>query len=201
MPAAVRNNSPPSNFFKSMKYGLFLAASLVAACAPVSRPPEAVAVPSGEARAGFDPASVRADLEKTARERFGGALTDTALRSEAFLLAKHYHGLPLPPKVRPDGRYAYPDPPFAMLLRRKGQWHAAREGGFAALAPDKGRALDAALAESAFWKEPAYVAPGCTDAGSSLLWLKMPNRPLLVRQGSCGGTELSQRVIFLALDS
>lgn len=183
-----------------MKYSVLLVLSLLGGCVPATRPPDPAAR-SEEFRPGFDPVRVRADLEKTARDRFGSAPTDAALKADTFLIAKHYHGLPLPPIVQADGTYRYPDPPFAMLIRRNGQWLAVRKDGFAPIAPDKAEAIDSTLREDAFWKEPAYVEPGCTDAGASLLWLKMPGKPLLVRQGSCGGSEHSQRAIFLALDS
>ncbi|MBA3676984.1 MAG: hypothetical protein H0W74_06210 [Sphingosinicella sp.] len=184
-----------------MKHGLTLIVALLAGCAPVTHP---VRPPgrSEKVRPGFDPARVRADLVKTARERFGAQMTDEALGSDAFLLIEHYQGLSLPPIVEPNGSYRYPDPPFAMLIRRDGQWMVAKSGrGFVALAPERAMALQAALRDRSFWRKPAYVAPECTDAGLSLLWLKIPRKPVLIRQGSCGGTKLGQRLIFLALDS
>ena len=164
-------------------------------------PPDPRAAGRGE-RPAFDPAEVRRDLEGSARARFGDALVDEALASPAFVLAKHYYGLSPPPILQPDGSYRFPEPPTAMLIRRDGAWLAARAGGgFAPVDPAKAAALEAALGEPAFRSEPAYLEPTCTDAGASLLWLKLPGRPTLFRKGACGGTARTERAVFLVLDA
>lgn len=175
-------------------------AAVLAACAPTVEiaPPLAAteSIPPG-----FDPQRVRNDLETTARQRFGDALTDRALASPAFLLSKHYMGLAPPPIVQPDGSYKYPDPPMALLIRENGRWMAATATGLRPAKPEQAAAIDAIIADPAFWAEPAWAQPGCTDAGGSLLMLKVPPRAPVVRQGSCGATQRTERLVFLALEA
>jgi hypothetical protein len=176
------------------------AAAALSACAPTV--PAAAPVASPEViPLGFDAQRVRTDLETTARQRFGDALTDRALASPVYLLSKHYMGLPPPPIVQPDGSYKYPDPPMAMLIRDNGQWLAATATGFRPAKPDKAAAIDAITADPAFWAEPAWAQPGCTDAGGSLLMLKLPPRGAIVRQGACGATQRTERLVFLGLEA
>ena len=177
-----------------------IAVTILSACAPAV--PVAPPVTASQAdNPGFAAARVRTDLESTARQRFGDALTDRALAAPTYLLSKHYVGLAPPPIVQPDGSYKYPDPPMAMLIRENGQWLAASAIGFRAAKPDKAAEIDAILAEPAFWAEPAWVQPGCTDAGGSLLMLKVPPRAAIVRQGACGATERTERLVFLGLEA
>ena len=176
------------------------AAGALSACAPTV--PAAAPVATPEAiPAGFDAQRVHSDLETTARQRFGDALTDRALASPVYLLSKHYMGLPPPPIVQPDGSYKYPDPPMAMLIRDNGQWLVATATGFRLAKPDKSAAIDAIIADPAFWAEPAWAQPGCTDAGGSLLMLKLPSRSQIVRQGACGATQRTERLVFLGLEA
>jgi hypothetical protein len=149
----------------------------------------------------FDAERVRGDLETTARARFGDALTDRALASAAYLFSKHYMGLPPPPVLQPDGSYKDPEPPMAMLIRENGQWLAATATGFRAANPAKAEEIDALLADPAFWAEPAWAQPGCTDAGGSLMMLKVPRRAPVVRQGACGATKRTERLVFLGLEA
>ncbi len=184
-----------------MKRALILAAAAaaLAACAPF-----APVVPEERPESidpGFEPARVRTDLETTARKRFGNAMTDRALASRTYFFSKHYMGLAPPPIVQPDGSYKYPDPPMAMLVREDGRWLAATDTGFRPAKPDKAAAIDAILADAAFWAEPAWAQPGCTDAGGSLLMLKVPARERIVRQGACGATQRTERLVFLALEA
>ena len=179
---------------------LLTAVAALWACAPAVPVAQPVAA-SEEVIPGFDAERVRTDLQKTARERFGDALTDRALASPAYLLSKHYMGLAPPPIVQPDGSYKYPDPPMAMLIRENGQWLAATATGFRRAKPDQATAIDAMIADRAFWAEPAWAQPGCTDAGGSLLMLKAPQRARIVRQGACGATQHTERLVFLGLEA
>ena len=186
-----------------MKHSLIAILALAAACTPVgsltSTPP-----PSrhSEGPPAFDAAEVRQDLEGSARAKFGAALTEQALASPTFLFAKHYVGLSPPPILQPDGSYRFPDPPMAMLVRRSEGWVTARVGaGFVPVAANKGAALDAALRDPGFWNEPVYTRPTCTDAGSSLLWLKVPGKSATLRRGACGATERTERLVWLALEA
>ena len=183
---------------------LVAATAALSACAPAPPAPVPAAVlarPLDSIQPGFRPAEVRGDLEATARQRFGDALTDRALASDTYLFAKHFVGLAPPPIVEPDGSYRYPPPPMAMLIRENGQWLAATAAGFRAVSADKAAAIDALVRNAAFWSEPDYAEPGCTDAGASLLMLKAPPRPVVVRRGACGRTALTERLVFLALEA
>ena len=180
---------------------LLAAGAALAACAPTAPVTEPVARPAESVGRHFDPVAVQADLETTARQRFGEALVAQALASDAYLFAKHYMGLPPPPIVQPDGSYKYPDPPMAMLVRRDGQWLAATANGFRPAKADKAAAVEAIVRDADFWAEPAWAQPGCTDAGGSLLMLKVPPRERIVRQGACGATQRTERLVFLALEA
>jgi hypothetical protein len=182
---------------------LILLPLFLAGCAiPAAPDPQLTTDGRSEASPAFDASEVQRDLEASARAKFGAALTEQALASPAFLLAKHYFGLSPPPIVQPDGSYRYPDPPTALLIRRDGTWLAARPGtGFSPVAADKAAAIEASLRDPAFWSEPEFAMPTCTDAGSSLLWLKLPARRVAIRRGACGATQRTERMIFLALDS
>ncbi len=180
---------------------LLLASLLLWACAPVAPPPRPPGTLSGAEGPAFDPEKTRRDLESSARTQHGDALVVEALAAPAFLIAKRYAGMlpPPPPDAGPD--YRHPDPPTFVLVRRERQWLVARAGGgFAALPTDKAARLDAALAEPGFWKEPVWAPPGCTDAGASLIWLKLPGRPAQVRSGTCGETQRTERLVSILLD-
>ena len=163
--------------------------------------PVAVERPTDSAAARFDAARVQSDLETTARQRFGDALVDRVLASPTYVFAKHYWGLPPPPKVQPDGSYKYPDPPMAMLVFENGNWLVATPGGLRPAKAEQAAQIDAILKDRLFWAEPAWSNPTCTDAGGSLLMLKVPVRPRIVRQGACGATQLTERLVFRALDA
>ena len=183
----------------TIRIALLLAATL-SACAPAVPVSQPVATPEA-IPPGFDVERVRSDLETTARQRFGDALTDRALASPTYLFSKHYMGLPPPPILQPDGTYKDPEPRMAMLIRENGQWLAATSMGFRAVNPEKAAAIDAMIADAAFWAEPAWAQPGCTDAGGSLLMLKVPQRARIVRQGACGATQRTERLVFLGLEA
>jgi hypothetical protein len=110
-------------------------------------------------------------------------------------------GLPPPPVLQPDGTYKDPEPAMAMLIRENGQWLAATANGFRPANVEKAAAIDAVLADPAFWAEPAWSQPGCTDAGGSLLMLKVPQRAPAIRQGACGATQRTERLVFLGLEA
>ena len=174
---------------------------LLSACAPVAPPVPPPGERSGAEGPAFNPAETRASLEASARAQHGDALVDQALASPAFLIAKRYAGMlpPPPPDAGPD--YRYPEPPTFVLVRRDGEWlGAAAGGGFVPLGGDKSARIEAALRDPGFWKAPAWAPPGCTDAGASLIWLKLPGRPVQVRSGTCGETERTERLVSILLD-
>jgi hypothetical protein len=183
-----------------VKVSAALVPLLLVACAPVARP-EAAIGPT-ETRPDFNPAEVQADLEKTARTKFGAALTDQALASPTFLLAKHYMGLPPPAISQPDGTYTFAEPPISMLIRRDGRWLAARVGkGWVPVSVDKAGAIDLLLRDRRFWNEPDHSRPTCTDAGASLLWLKTAERRAVTRKGACGATLMTEKLVLQALEA
>jgi hypothetical protein len=174
---------------------------LLPACAASVVPP-ASTVAATESRPDFIPAEVRSDLEKSARTKFGAALTDQALAAPTFLLAKHYMGLPPPAILQPDGTYSFAEPPMSMLIRRDGQWLAARAGlGFVPVAAEKASAIDLLLRNDRLWSEPDHGRPTCTDAGASLLWLRTAGRRAVTRKGACGATQLTEKLVLQALET
>ena len=180
----------------------------LAACAPVA--PVAVAdpplvipqsPPPQSIEAGFNRAEVESNLLASARARYGEALVRRAIAAPAFLFTQHYPGMlpPPPPDSGPDWRY--PEPPVAMLFRENGQWLAATPAGVRPARPDKLSEIEAILTDPAFWAEPEYAQPGCTDAGASLLMLKMPDRPRITRRSACGATQRGEHLVFRALEA
>jgi len=146
--------------------------------------------------AGFSPQHVKADLESAIIERFGAAALKRAYASEAYVLSRHYQGLPPPPQ--PDEA---PRPPIAALLLLEGNvWFRAETGGaFRALSSDQQRQWLAALADTAPWSEPTYANPTCTDAGATYLLASLPNRPFLLRAANCA-TPNSERLGLAAIN-
>ena len=133
----------------------------------------------------------------TARERFGEPAVRRALAAPTYVFAKFYHGM-LPPPQPGDPPYK---PPMALLMREDGQWLAASPDGYRPARADATAQLDSLLASRDFWPAPTTGGPGCTDAGASLLMLKVPQRAETVRIGTCGETELNERAARLALDA
>lgn len=141
------------------------------------------------------------DLLWSAMQLFGEPLVRRALASGAYIFAKHYPGMmpPPPPGAGPD--YRYPEPPTALLFHENGTWLAATKDGVRQARPDKIQEIRQVLSGDRFWKEPVWAPPGCTDAGASLLLLKIPGRPEVVRSASCGTTGGSETVVFRALEA
>jgi hypothetical protein len=141
------------------------------------------------------------DLLWGAKQRFGEAMVRRALAAPAYIFAKHYAGMlpPPPPDAGPD--WKYPEPPVAMLMRENGQWVVATQEGFRLARPDKLVEIEATLRDPAFWSEPEWAPPGCTDAGASLLLARIPGRPEVVRSATCGSTGRSELLVFRSLEA
>jgi hypothetical protein len=181
-----------------MKWLALLALGTLAACstvpaAPVERPMDTPVT--------LDLAEVRKDLESGAEAKFGEVAFNRLRAASTSIIAKRYFGLAPPPVLQPDGSYKDPEPPIALLVRENGQWLTATPTGWRPVAAPASTALDQALADPAFWKEPAFAPPTCTDAGASRLLLRYPNRPLTVRQGACGATARTEHLVGLALNA
>ena len=185
-----------------MKWSLLLLVALLVSCAPAAAPvaPALRVIPTGPSTNSFnwtdDMASVERELLATARERFGEAAVRRALAAPTYLFAKFYHGMLPPPPPGPAPPYK---PPMALLIRENGQWLAATASGFRSARTEITEQLDAQLASAAFWSAPSSGGPACTDAGASLLLLKVPSRPETVRTGTCGTTQPNERVTMLAI--
>lgn len=178
---------------------LLLAFAALAACSAV--PPAPVVERPMDTPTLFDLGEVRRDLEGGARAKYGEAAVARAFAAPASIIAKHYYGLAPPPILQPDGSFKEREPPLALLVRENGVWLAATVSAWRRIDAAKSLALETALRDAAFWAEPAYARPGCTDAGASRLVLRFPGRPVTVRQGACGATARTEKLIFAALDS
>ncbi|HVM22814.1 MAG TPA: hypothetical protein VM308_05875, partial [Sphingomicrobium sp.] len=65
-----------------------------------------------------------------------------------------------------------------------GQWLAASDSGWRAVSADRAAQIDAILAGSKLWSEPADTPP-CPDFGASNVLLKVPGRRETVRNALC----------------
>jgi hypothetical protein len=83
----------------------------------------------------------------------------------------------------------------------RGTWLAATRNGVGQARADKVRQIDEILSSGKVWSEPVWAPPGCTDAGASLLLLKVPRRREVVRSASCGATGGSEALVFRALEA
>ena len=145
---------------------------------------------------GFSAQKVRADLEDAVVERFGAAALKRAQSAEAYVLSRHYQGLP--PPIAPGT--APPPPIAALLLLDRGVWYRAEIGGaFQPLNASQQRRWLAALSDPAPWSEPTYGNPTCTDAGATYLIVSLPNRPFLLRAANCA-TPASERLGLAAIN-
>ena len=146
--------------------------------------------------AGFSAQQVKQDLEAAIVERFGPAALKRAQSAEAFVLSRHYQGLPSPPPA--DGR---PTLPIAgLLMLERNVWYRADTGGvFRPLDAVQQRQWLAALSDTGPWGEPTYANPTCTDAGATYLIVSVPNRPFLLRAANCA-TPKSERLGLAAIN-
>ena len=172
-------------------------AIIVSGCAAVPPAPVPVDEPAGRE---WSDGHIQQDVESSVRERFGAAAYDRALAAEASVMTKVYRGLPVPPVLQPDGSWREQPHPVALLLRENGKWMKVRDGGVDAIRAVLEPELTGLLASAEFWAEPARVPQGgCTDGGSTLLVIRMPRRGAAVRQGTCGGPPLHNRMLALSL--
>lgn len=182
---------------------------LMSACAatppPVVAAPAERVLPSGppEKQMGVDYVRqvTEQDLLWGAKQRFGEAMVRRALAAPTYIFAKHYQGMlpPPPPGAGPDWRY--PEPPVGILIFENDYWQAATPDGFRQARLDKVPEIERVLADPAFWAEPEWAPPGCTDAGASLLLMKAPGKPEIVRSATCGSTGRSETLVIRALEA
>jgi hypothetical protein len=144
----------------------------------------------------FNAQQVKADLEAAIVERFGAAALKRAKSAEAYVLSRHYQGLPQP--TRPGE--APPLPIAALLIFERNGWYRAETGGiFRSLTPAQQQQWLAALADTGAWAEPTFANPTCTDAGATYLIASLPNRPFLLRAANCA-TPKSERLGLAAIN-
>jgi hypothetical protein len=187
-----------------MKIWLALLPLALAACAQTSSSSSVRLLPVGpepeQLEAGFDRAAIERDLFLSARSRFGEAAIRRAFAADSYIFAKYYPGMmPPPPAGMP--RDWQPKFPFALLFEEKGQWLAATPTGVRAVNPAALSKVQAALSEARFWTQPSWTPPRCTDAGASILLIKVKGRKEALRRGSCGETELTQRLVLAAIEA
>ena len=178
-----------------------LALAALAACSPTTTG-ELPPVQAGPADyveplpPGFSAQQVKTDLEGAIVERFGSAALHRALSAEAYVLSRHYQGLPRPPQ---PGE-APPPPIAALLILERGVWYRAETGGsFRPLTSAQQQRWLAVLADTGPWAEPTFVPPTCTDAGATYLIVYLPNRPFLLRAANCA-TPKSERLGLAAIN-
>jgi hypothetical protein len=183
-----------------MRYFL-LAFAALSACAPTTtqelRPVAAGPTDTVERLpAGFSAQQVKSDLESAIVERFGTAALKRAYSAEAYVLSRHYQGLPPPPQAGEA-----PRPPIAalLILERKVWYRAETGGAFRPLSMAQQQQWLAALADTGPWSEPTYANPTCTDAGATYLIVSLPNRPFLLRAANCA-TPKSERLGLAAIN-
>ena len=178
-----------------------LAVAALSACSPTTTP-ELPPVQSGPTDyvenlpPGFSAQQVKTDLEGAIVERFGSAALKRASSAEAYVLSRHYQGLP--PPMRPGE--APPLPLAALLILEQGVWYRAETGGsFHPLTSGQQQQWLAVLADTGPWAEPTFANPTCTDAGATYLIVSLPNRPFLLRAANCA-TPKSERLGLAAIN-
>ena len=145
---------------------------------------------------GFSAQQVKTDLEAAIVEQFGSVALKRAAMAEAYVLSRHYQGLPQPPV---PGEAA-PLPIAAVLILEQGVWYRAESGGsFLSLTASQQQQWLAVLADTGPWAEPTYAHPTCTDAGATYLIASLPNRPFLLRAANCA-TPKAERLGLAAIN-
>lgn len=144
---------------------------------------------------GADLQLVRQDLLATAVNRFGSGLLAEARAAPTHLMVKRFVGMAPPPPPGASGSWR-PVPAAALLARRAGGWSVATGTGWRPVNAELGAELDRAVADPAFWSEPAFTPP-CPDFGASLALLKAPGRAETVRNSTC--MSQASRLVEVAL--
>jgi hypothetical protein len=175
------------------------------AASAVSRPaPPTGTSPSGSpspcqeaAMPGFDEAAIRAAVLCDVAARLGSEALAEIRSAPSSVLVTFHQGLPRPVQ-RSDGSWTYEGPYVNAAIRVGGAWIGWRGANRQPLGSALSAEIDRILSDPAFWREPAYVPPACTDAGARRLVVAHDGRNV-VRQQSCGGTGLSGRLFRIVL--
>jgi len=207
--ADIRNRPQPEAFNAAVKLCAAAIAIMLAGCAtpvPTIRSEARVlptSAPTQQQRMNLDLVrqTSEQDLLWSALQQFGEPIVRRALAADVYIFAKHYQGMLPPPPPGAGLDWKYPDPPTAVLFIENGIWVAATREGVRQARPDKVQEIRQVLLVDKFWNEPVWAPPGCTDAGASLLLLKIPRRPEVVRSASCGASGGSEAIVFRALEA
>ena len=123
-----------------------------------------------------------------------------ALNAPHYLSAKYYPDMvpPPPPDAAPGWRY--PEFPIALLMKGSGgEWVVVTPDGFRPARSGETRGIEAFVTDRAFWAEPEWGPPGCTDDGASIFMLKVPDRKEIIRREICGAAPLRERLVHHAI--
>lgn len=138
---------------------------------------------------------VRNDLLATAADRFGQERLAEALAAPTHLIAKRFAGMLPPP--RPGEMTREYVPPAALMMKTAQGWMIATPDGWRPAKAEHAAGIDRVIADPNFWAEPATNLP-CPDYGASLLMLKVPGKPNIVRKSSC--TSVADKAVLAAIN-
>lgn len=142
--------------------------------------------------AGFDAAEVRRSVETHVAARLGAEAVRLAGASSSSVMVTHHQGLPRPVQ-NADGSWGYEPPGANALVRGAAGWSGWAGTAQRPVAAARAAEIDRILADPAFWAEPAYIRPTCTDAGARRMVVRHAGR-IAVRQQGCGGEGLTNRL-------
>ena len=146
----------------------------------------------------FREEAVREAVEDLIRWRLGETALREANAAPAALMASFHQGLPRPIAC-PGGRWAYAPPAVSAAVRTADGWVRWRGEAREGYAPAVSAEIDRILADPAFWREPAFDRPTCTDAGAQRLIARSGTHGA-VRQQSCSGGGLTRRLHQLVIN-
>ncbi|MEA3016933.1 MAG: hypothetical protein QOI38_1655 [Sphingomonadales bacterium] len=177
-----------------MRIALALLLAAVGGCVPAveAPPPAAETIAGRPAMPGFDAAAVRAAVEADAAARLGAEAVRLAAAASSSILVTHHQGLPRPVR-NADGSWGYEPPGANAMIRTGSAWSGWTGRDRRAVPPARAAEIERILADPAFWAEPDYVPPACTDAGARRLVVRHAGR-VTARQQGCGGVGLTGRL-------
>jgi len=142
--------------------------------------------------AGFSADHVREWTARHVEYRLGPEALRLASSAATSVMVTHHQGLPRPVQ-NPDGSWGYEPPGANAMVRGPAGWTGWAGEESRAVAPARAAEIDRILADPAFWAEPDFVPPTCTDAGARRLIVRHRGRTAARQQG-CGGTGLTGRL-------
>lgn len=155
-------------------------------------PPRRQPPPLETGMSGFNADHVREWTERHVEYRLGPEALQDARSAATSIMATHHQGLPRPVQ-NPDGSWGYEPPGANAMVRTSTGWSGWSGAERRAVAAARAAEIDRILADRAFWAEPDYVPPTCTDAGARRLVIRHAGRTT-ARQQSCSGQGLTNRL-------